>query len=428
MRSNRIVRLALIALALIAVGLFWAARTPNGAAAVNVIEYRVRAWWWSLTGQPSYDPTRSGSFSGVIRTADGQPLAGAVALVATVRGEVYQAHSDAAGAYRVDGVPPERFVPMSGAWGFAEVNGPALTISVGQERKGVDFTLARYVPSPIGPTAWTAGPTIVAASDFPRPLTAQRIPFTFTLDSLVIAGGQFYLPDPITHTLPTIFIIYPSPAINWSNVSAAMAAEGFAVVAVGPTPARGLDIEGHVRDFRAVFQAWQAGRFDEMAPDAALDQDRWLLMSGSFGSLMLFRSLRDLPAPPVILSVGGISDAFLGIQSLYSTELKIPPPYDNYVAALGRPDRDPAFFFGYSPLFYADRLPPIFLIHSYGDEIIPYNQTTTLSAALDALQAPHETLLYHDTTHYLDAYNPTESTYLVFRRAMAFAGAHIARR
>ena len=190
----------------------------------------------------------------------------------------------------------------------------------------------------------------MAASDFPAPLTARRIPFTFTLDSLVIEGGQFYLPDPITHTLPTIFIIYPSPAINWSNVSAAMAAEGFAVVAVGPTPARGLDIEGHVRDFRAVFQAWQVGRFDEMAPGAALDHDRWLLMSGSFGSLMLFRSLRDLPAPLAILGVGGISDAFLGIQSLYSTELKIPPPYDNYVAALGRPGRDPAFFFGYSPL------------------------------------------------------------------------------
>ena len=79
MKRRRFVRLALIALALIVVGLLLAARTPNGAAAVNVIEYRVRAWWWSLTGQPSYDPTRSGSFSGVIRTADGQPLAGAVA-------------------------------------------------------------------------------------------------------------------------------------------------------------------------------------------------------------------------------------------------------------------------------------------------------------------------------------------------------------
>ncbi len=428
MKRRLLVRTVLILLLLLAVGLMVAARTPTGQAAVNVVEYRVRAWWWSLTGQPSYDPTRSGSFSGVVRTAAGQPLVGAFALVASVRGEVYQARSDAAGAYRVDGVPPGRYVPMSGAWGFVETNGPALTISVGQERKGVDFVLPSYRPAPVAPTAWTVGPTYVAASDFPSPLTARRIPFTFTLDSLVIEGGQFYLPDQITQTLPTILIIYPSPAINWSNVSAAMAHEGFAVITVGPDADRGLDIEGHVRDFRAVFQAWQTGRFAEIAPGAALDANRWLLMSGSFGSLMLFRALRDLPPAPAIVSVGGVSDAFLGIQSLYSTELKIPPPYDTYIAALGRPDRDPAFFFGYSPLFYADHLPPIFIIHSYGDEVIPYNQATVLSAALDARQAPHETLLYHDTTHYLDAYNPTESTYLVFQRTMAFARAYTAER
>ena len=428
MKSRVLVRIGLILLLFLAVGLLVASRTPTGQAALNVVEYRVRAWWWSLTGQPSYDPTRSGSFSGTIRTAAGQPLADAVALVASVRGEVYQARSDAAGAYRVDGVPPGRYAPMSGAWGFVETNGPALTINAGQERKGVDFELPSYQPAPVEPTAWTVGPSTVAASDFPTPLTARRTPFTFTLDSLVIEGGQFYLPDLITHTLPTILIIYPSPAINWSNVSAAMAHEGFAIITIGPDADRGLDIEGHVRDFRAVFQAWQAGRFAEMAPGATLDPNRWLLMSGSFGSLMLFRALRDLPAAPAIVSVGGVSDAFLGIQSLYSTELKIPPPYDTYIAALGRPDRDPAFFFGYSPLFYADHLPPIFMIHSYGDEVIPYNQTTVLSAALDVRQAPHETLLYHDTTHYLDAYNPSESTYLVFRRAMAFARAFTAER
>ncbi len=424
MKRRRIARLGLGILLLLTLGLLAASRTQTGAAALNVVEYRVRAWWWSQTGRPSYDPTRTGSFSGAIRTANGQPLAGGVALVASVRGEVYQARSDAAGAFRVDGIPPGRYTPMGAAWGFAESNGPALTINVGQERKGIDFNLAPYQPSPVEPTALTVGPTYVASSDFPTSLTARRIPFTFTLDSLVIEGGQFYVPDVLTQTLPTIFIIYPSPAINWSNVSAAMAHEGFAVITVGPDSDRGLDIEGHVRDFRAVFQLWQDGRFADMAPDATLDHKRWLLMSGSFGSLMLFRALRDLPPPPAIVSVGGISDAFLGVQSLYSTELKIPPPYDAYVAALGRPDRDPAFFFGYSPLFYAAHLPPIFIIHSYGDEVIPYNQATALSAALDASQAAHETLLYQDTTHYLDAYNPTDSTYLVFQRAMAFARAH----
>ena len=37
---------------------------------------------------------------------------------------------------------------------------------------------------------------------------------------------------------------------------------------------------------------------------------------------------------------------------------------------------------------------------------------------------PHELLLYEDTTHYLDAYNPTPGTHLVYERVLQYvAGA-----
>ncbi len=424
MKRRLFVHLGFGLLCLIVIAALWAVRTPAGAALFNVIEYRVRAWWWSVMGQPSYDPARTGSLAGVIRTEAGEPLANAVALVATVRGEVFEAHSDADGAYRITGAPPGRYTPMSGAWGFVETNGPPVSIVAGQTQTGVDFTLAPYQPAPVEPRDLVFGASVIAASTFPSPLTAARTPFTFTLDGLTIEGGQFYRPLTVTGALPTLFVVYPSPAINWDGASAAMADRGFAVIAVGPDGERGLDIEGHVRDVRAVFGLWQEGRFAEAAPDVVLDSARWLVMSGSFGSLMLFRALRDLPPAPAIVSVGGISDAFLGVRSLYSSELKIPPPYDSYVAALGRPDRDPAFFFRYSPLYYVEHLPPIFIVHSYGDEVIPYNQSEVLDAALTARAAPHETLLYHDTTHYLDAQNPTEATHLVFRRVMDFVAAH----
>jgi dipeptidyl aminopeptidase/acylaminoacyl peptidase len=90
------------------------------------------------------------------------------------------------------------------------------------------------------------------------------------------------------------------------------------------------------------------------------------------------------------------------------------------VAALGRPDRDPAFFYGFSPVFYADRLPPTFVIHTTNDEVIPYNQAEALAAALDAAGVPHELLLYEDTTHYLDAYSPTPATRRVYERVLAY--------
>ena len=148
-------------------------------------------------------------------------------------------------------------------------------------------------------------------------------------------------------------------------------------------------------------------------------------MSGSFGSLILFKALADLPAPPTaIVDVGGISDAFLGIQALYDADLAIPPPYDSAVAALGRPDRDPAFFYGFSPVFSADKLPPIFVIHTTNDEVIPSNQAEALDRALTAAGVPHELLLYEDTTHYLDAYHPTPGTHLVYERVLQYvAGA-----
>ena len=186
-------------------------------------------------------------------------------------------------------------------------------------------------------------------------------------------------------------------------------------------------MDGHTRDMRAAFQLWQAGQLDtELATLSQLAADnRWMLMSGSFGSFILFRALRDLPPVPAIVNVGGVSDAFLGIQSLYSTELKIPPPYDNAVAALGRPDRDPAFFFDFSPIFYVTHLPPMFIVHTYGDEVIPYNQSEALAAAMTDAGMPHELFLYEDTTHYLDAYNPTPATFEVFERTLEFVKQHL---
>jgi dipeptidyl aminopeptidase/acylaminoacyl peptidase len=64
------------------------------------------------------------------------------------------------------------------------------------------------------------------------------------------------------------------------------------------------------------------------------------------------------------------------------------------------------------------------IVHTYADEVIPYNQATVLAAAMAAAGVQHDLLLYEDTTHYLDAYNPTPATHLVFERVLEFAKEH----
>lgn len=401
-------------------GLAVASRTPAGQAALNVADYKLRSAWWSVAGKPDFDPDQTGSIVGVIQDAAGQPIGDAIALVSTVEGKAFQARSDARGRYRIDGVQPGRYVPMAAAWGYGEQNGPSIQVRAGEQQSDVDFELAEHEASPITPATLEIGGRWQATTEFPEPMIATRIPFTFTLDGLSINNGQIYLPaNPPSEPQPTLVIIYPSHPLNWNAASVALTRDGNAILALGPDGDRALDIEGHVRDFRAALQLWREGQLTPLH----FEPDNWVLMSGSFGSLIMFRALRDLPAmPPAIVDVGGVSDAFLGIQALYADReaLKIPPPYDSAIAAMGRPDRDPAFFFGYSPVFFAGKLPPMFVIHTYNDEVIPYTQGEAMAAALEAARVPHDLLLYEDTTHYLDAYNPTPGTELVYERVLKY--------
>ena len=48
-------------------------------------------------------------------------------------------------------------------------------------------------------------------------------------------------------------------------------------------------------------------------------------------------------------------------------------------------------------------------------------RAAALIEALAAAGVPHETLLYEDTTHYLDAYHPTPATGMVFQSVLDYA-------
>ncbi len=394
----------------------------DGQTVRNVAEYQIRKTLPPLLVYRT--PPAPASLSGLVQDEAGQPIADALVLVSTVRGEAVHTRSDQDGRYHLTGIAPGRVTPMAGAWGFDAVDGPAARLSPGQQRDGVDFILPTHRPQPVQPIDLAIGQPVQESSQFPQPMTATRIPFSFTLDGVRIDNGQIYLPTDSpgspSSPPPTLVIIYPSHPLNWNAASVALTRDGNPVLALGPHSSGGLDIDQHARTYRAALQLWQSGQLAPLGQPG----DDWAAMAGSFSSLILFRALQDLPAmPPTIVAVGGVSDAFLGVQALYDADLAIPAPYDSAVAALGRPDRDPAFFYGFSPVFYADRLPPTLVIHTTNDEVIPSNQAEALAAALQAAGVPHELLLYADTTHYLDAYNPTPATHRVYERVLAYVRA-----
>jgi hypothetical protein len=415
----------------VAAALLLASRSPTGRAAYNVAEYRLRALWTGWFGERRTAEPLAGALSGVVRDGEGNPVPDALVLVASVRGQAYHALSDEAGAYLIEGVPSGRYVPIASKWGYddsvyggARGERTAVTVRPAQLQSGIDLTLTEHdLWSPVVDEPFIAGPPQTGAALFPAEVYASRVPITFTNDGLVITTTLVYEPlrEESTEPLPVLLASYPSEPLNWDRVSVAIANEGFVVVASGPSPHRGLDIPGMARDFLQTVAYVRSG---QLTPHADPEREGWL--SGSFSSVILYQALREEPGGvDALVVVGGISDALLGVQALYDEELEIPEKYATAIAALGRADRYPEVYLGYSPAFHAAHLPPTFVVHTTADEVIPPNQAQRFADALAAAGVVHELFLYEDTTHYLDQVNVTPDTAELYRRLTAFLDAHV---
>lgn len=429
----RWVLLATLLLLIVAVvGLLLARRTPAGRAAFNVAEYRLRTLWSAWFGERETGQASGGAIGGVVTNGTGQPLADALVLVAGVKGEAYRARSDELGTYRIEGVPPGRYVPVASKWGYDDAvhhrgrdERTNVAVQPALLTGGVDFTLTKRQPwLPTLDEPPMIGPTQTGEALFPAEVHASRVPVTFTNDGLVITTTLVYEPQgvQITEPLPVLVASYPSEPMNWDRVSVAIANEGYVVLATGPSPQRGLlDIPGLGRD---LLNAVAYLRDGQLTAHADTEREGWL--SGSFSSIILYQALREEPGGvDALVIVGGISDALLGVQALYDQDLEIPAKYATAIAALGRPDRYPEIYLGYSPAFHAAHMPPIFVVHTTSDEVIPYNQAQRFADVLAAEGVTHELFLYEDTTHYLDQVNVTPDTAELYRRLTAFLDKYV---
>ena len=426
------VPIALFILLAAGLGLLAAYRTPVGRAVSNVVEYRLRVAWRRWSGREA-DASVGGAIAGLVRDGTGQPLAGATVLVSTVTGVVYEAQSDALGAYQIEHVPPGRYVPAATQWGYDTAvyhedtqERTPVTVRTGKLASGVDLTLHRHQPwrpDIDGPPV--IGPQQTATATFPAEIAVSRVPVTYVNEGLIITTTVIYEPleRASAEPLPVIVATYPSPPLNWERISVALANEGYVVLGIGPSPQRQFDIPGMGRD---LIKAVAYLRDGQLTGRADTEREGWL--AGSYGSLIVFRALLEDPdGVDAFVLVGSVTDAFLLVQSLYADEALLPPQHVATVAALDPPDMAPDVYLGYSMAFYAAHLPPTLVVHTKVDEVVPYNQSLRLADALQAAGVTHELFIYEDTSHYLDPEHATPGTAELYRRLVTFLDRYVRR-
>jgi dipeptidyl aminopeptidase/acylaminoacyl peptidase len=405
-------------IATVSLALPLALRFPQIQALYNVAEYKVITQWESWFGyhrEPG--PGQVGSFGGTVRDTEGQPLPGAMVVVATRRGVTYAASTDAQGHYRIDEVPEGKYVPIAAKRGYDERTLKPIKIKSGQHRPRVDFAMPRAPALSIATDdSLQIGEPERVWTSFPESAYATRREFSFENDGYIITGCMVYEPVEMQGPFPTLVMLYPGPTIKWEGASIPFVAQGYVVVATGPLEERGKDVEGHMRDALKAVAFLKEGRLSGQA-----DTTRMGVLGGSFSSLILFRGLRHSDDFAAAVSVGGVSDVFLVLYDTYYQEGYQPQqPFDRILMSLGRPNRHPENYLPHSAVFYAADLPPLCLIHGSQDTTVLADQAIRLADQLEALGKPCELHLYPETSHYPGVENPTPETADMFEKILGF--------
>ncbi|MCB0045437.1 MAG: carboxypeptidase regulatory-like domain-containing protein [Caldilineaceae bacterium] len=377
--------------------------------AFNVLRYEVAR----RTGV--YDRTPTGGATGTLAgrvMADDGPVAHALVVAADPRGKAYTDRTDAAGYYRIDGLPPGWYTPAAAATGYAD----------GDPRNEAGYPVALHVTA----DALTQGPPIrlepvrvealpqdaaaavaltqtaafSAATTFPPGSAAQVLSYRFVRDGVTVDSLRVYLPGHLAPDarLPLLFFSYPGDVDGWQDVSVAFAAQGYALVALSPAGERGLDVRAHAEDARIALALARQGA---LTPHIATDEPI-IVMGGSFTSAILYRLILMQPdCYSAWVTLGGIADAFSGAEAFYAGKLELPPAYAYVIPAMGPPNLAARELLDYSPVAHAGELPPTLIIHTTADRILPVAQAHALAGALSDAGVPVETFYYEDVSHYL---------------------------
>jgi dipeptidyl aminopeptidase/acylaminoacyl peptidase len=215
---------------------------------------------------------------------------------------------------------------------------------------------------------------------------------------------------------PSVLVNYPGWPETWETVSVAIAGGGFVVVAF--TPLNFPDLTTDVADLLYLTDELDSGR---LTPHAL--PGRQCTAGGSFSTLWTFLLVQQTDAYRCVVSLGGLSDAYLVREDWTAGRITPEPamaPVPEMMAALGTPDVGPDLYLWLSVIEHTEALPPTLIVHGSGDTLVPINQSVVLAARMSANGQPHELALYDGMEHYLDPTKADDATYDLLARTLAF--------
>jgi dipeptidyl aminopeptidase/acylaminoacyl peptidase len=403
------------------VALAWLATTQNVAVwpVRNIVHYRVLTWWWGLTAdeiQPN-----SGSLAGAVFGARGEPVEDAWILVARRDGTTFSDRSNALGRYLITDLPPGRYRPVAGAPAHESVQlGDFFSpVEVWADKKTeLDITLpaepARTVPA--GRDFFLGEPTTISCES-PLEARATRRQIHFTSDNRPNQPAFYYTPvTTTTNRLPLLMAIYPGPADTWECASLPLAEAGYAVVATGP--AYSFEIEADIDELVRLLDFARQEKF----PGA--DGRRLALLGGSYSSLHVQRLLQRGEPVQAAMLLGPPTDLFDLRRRLEQGNHIQPFGLDQALIALGFPDRESLRYWRYSGAYHVrDDFPPVSILHSRSDRIVPYQQSELLADTLSQAGATFELHIFDGGSHYLLA--EKDDALAIYQLAQDFLGKYL---
>ncbi|MFC2029445.1 carboxypeptidase regulatory-like domain-containing protein [Chloroflexota bacterium] len=393
-------------------GLIWLGMStdPTITALRNTLHFKAVK---QLGGPQVRSGEPGGDITGAVRDTGGDPVSGAVVLVASPIGHAYSAETDHNGYYEISGVPPGRYLPVAGKRGYDEAVSQrcvaglcqkrAVDVRPGAASHDVDISVEHAESLSIAvDNSLVISPTEEVEVGAPFPSRAWRTHFSFERAGRRLDACYLYEPLDDHEPLPTLLLVLPGPVLNWEIVPVPFAAEGFSVLACYPL--RGIDIDEDVADILTALEYLWQGRLTPRA-----DPERLGLLAASFTSIHTYRLLGMTDQVDVALVLGGMSDGFAFRHDLETGVAHTRPPFDQLNMALGFPNTSPQQFFKYSVLYHLEGLPPLCLLHGVEDELSPFSQSVQLAEELERRGHPHEFYSYEGLSHYFstDADNAT---------------------
>jgi dipeptidyl aminopeptidase/acylaminoacyl peptidase len=255
-----------------------------------------------------------------------------------------------------------------------------------------------------------------------RPFESHALRRQIYFDS----GGQpnqlafYYTPLTATTTsqLPILLAVYPGPADSWECASLPLTAAGYVVLATGP--AYSFDLETDIDELARLLDFARKGHFPEG------NGRQIAVLGGSYSSLHVQRLLQRREPVQAALLLGPPADLFDMRRRLEEGSYVPPFGLDKALIALGFPDREALIYWQYSGAYHVrGDFPPLAILHSRSDEVVPYQQSELLARNLALVGAQSEVYFFDGASHYLLAEEGDADSLRIYELTVDFLATYL---